>query len=336
MSNQNCLVCFQNIPERNFELDCKCSICQECFTEWIITNNKSTLFTTEEFYSCPNFNCGVKIEKQWVYENISQKDIEELNQVLLNKYITNSLDVQKCPSKDCNYSGFLNDYQKTCKKEFICDNCETKWSDRREIASSTLMYYFKTYIYNYEQVNEDLSEIRIKLSSRPCYHCGKQVSKIQGCNHITCFCRKEFCYVCLGNWYVHDSQVCLTKRDISGVIMFLLVIAIIIKTVVSYSIIKWAIWNIFWIFLINISVIGLLILNYFIFYFTVGILRWNPCFVGIGLVLVQGSIIYWNYISDYDSFASKLWVLGIELVIMFGGSVIGSILLCLKYICRRR
>jgi hypothetical protein len=338
MSNyKSCLVCLQGVDDPAFNLQCECRICKSCFIEWIVTTNKSTQYTVEEYYSCPNFNCGARIEKDWIYQHISDSDLDTLNQSLLNKYTTNTLDVQKCPSKDCTYAGYIDEYQQQCKDNFICDSCGTRWKvPQKEIPGSTLISFFKSYIYNYDQLTEDLSELRIKMFCSPCFHCGKPVSKIQGCNHITCFCKKEFCYTCLRSWYTHDTQFCLMKRDLMGFIVFMLVLALLSKTIVSSSTIKVIIWNVLWVFLINITAIGLLILNYFVFYFSINILKWDSWVVFMGLVFIQSTAVYWNYVTDYDSFTMKLWVLGIEVVLLLGGTVIGFVLLCLKYICKRR
>ncbi|KAL5458815.1 hypothetical protein PMIN06_003134 [Paraphaeosphaeria minitans] len=35
---------------------------------------------------------------------------------------------------------------------------------------------------------------------KSCYHCGRIVSLRTGCNHITCVCKAQFCYVCGEKW----------------------------------------------------------------------------------------------------------------------------------------
>src|SRR3989338_4778288 len=33
-------------------------------------------------------------------------------------------------------------------------------------------------------------------NEQSCPHCGIIIAKIEGCNHITCYCRHEFCWIC--------------------------------------------------------------------------------------------------------------------------------------------
>lgn len=33
-----------------------------------------------------------------------------------------------------------------------------------------------------------------------CPQCNRLISKIEGCNHITCVCKYEFCYICRARW----------------------------------------------------------------------------------------------------------------------------------------
>ena len=49
------------------------------------------------------------------------------------------------------------------------------------------------------------------LHYRQCKKCKTIVEKIQGCNHITCRCKYQFCYVCGAKWSVehygnHDAN----------------------------------------------------------------------------------------------------------------------------------
>ena len=38
----------------------------------------------------------------------------------------------------------------------------------------------------------------IRRETRPCPHCHRVVLRTEGCNHMTCVCRYQFCYNCLG------------------------------------------------------------------------------------------------------------------------------------------
>lgn len=61
-------------------------------------------------------------------------------------------------------------------------------------------------------------KIQIELSSKAallldtikCPKCPNYIHKYEGCNHITCLCKHEFCYLCGGDWVGHEYNTCIT------------------------------------------------------------------------------------------------------------------------------
>jgi hypothetical protein len=39
-----------------------------------------------------------------------------------------------------------------------------------------------------------------KAGGKRCSSCGATVLRTEGCNHMTCRCKHEFCYICGANW----------------------------------------------------------------------------------------------------------------------------------------
>ena len=48
--------------------------------------------------------------------------------------------------------------------------------------------------------NKDLTQVVIKEGWQQCKKCGSAIEKKDGCNHITCYCEHQFCYVCGKDW----------------------------------------------------------------------------------------------------------------------------------------
>jgi hypothetical protein len=103
-SNIICLVC--RCEFRGKFLPCCCHICLECSFEWIKTQNLETLYLDEQFLNCANFECKIKLEKDWLYKNWPAEILSELNEILLKKHL-NTSSIKKCPRSGCNYSGFI-------------------------------------------------------------------------------------------------------------------------------------------------------------------------------------------------------------------------------------
>ena len=59
-----------------------------------------------------------------------RENIKLVNELSLHIYARSSHDVRKCPSKDCNYIGFIDeDELKYCAKGLKCELCHTEWRD---------------------------------------------------------------------------------------------------------------------------------------------------------------------------------------------------------------
>ncbi|KAK8056260.1 ring finger protein [Apiospora rasikravindrae] len=56
-----------------------------------------------------------------------------------------------------------------------------------------------------QRKSDKASEKKVKEMTKSCPRCHKDVYKYSGCDHITCVCGHEWCYLCLGEYY-HDQE----------------------------------------------------------------------------------------------------------------------------------
>merc|ERR1719161_3531982 len=54
---------------------------------------------------------------------------------------------------------------------------------------------------------DDLTKFCRKMNWMRCFECGHVVEKKAGCNHITCICGAQFCYLCGARWGECKCQV---------------------------------------------------------------------------------------------------------------------------------
>ena len=88
-----------------------------------------------------------------------------------------------------------------CKKEY-CLQCKTDWH-----TNLTCEEYQKQ---KQNKENEDDKQFELYLKgnkSKQCPNCKRWVDKISGCDHITCLCGSEFCYLC-GELYKYGHHYC--------------------------------------------------------------------------------------------------------------------------------
>ena len=91
-----------------------------------------------------------------------------------------------CPKEDC--EGIISKIP-TEQYFMICDKCSIKY------CSKCLM---KAHIGHCD----DSYAVFLwnRLNYRRCKKCGIFIEKNQGCNHITCRCGHQFCYICGEPW----------------------------------------------------------------------------------------------------------------------------------------
>ncbi|MCJ1334892.1 hypothetical protein MMC09_000157 [Bachmanniomyces sp. S44760] len=106
-----------------------------------------------------------------------------------------------CPAKGCgewikpanihmDTSGGANGGRKYGKcsrcKTNVCTTCNGKWHRSRECPK--------------DEATARFAEIAKKEGWQRCYNCSATVELKEGCNHMTCRCRAEFCMICAAKW----------------------------------------------------------------------------------------------------------------------------------------
>jgi len=56
-----------------------------------------------------------------------------------------------------------------------------------------------------EAAEEDAVKL-IEATAKKCPHCSQYVTRTTGCNHMTCVCGKEWCWMCRQDWKPHGSS----------------------------------------------------------------------------------------------------------------------------------
>ena len=89
-----------------------------------------------------------------------------------------------------------------------CNNCLKYEKIEKEVCDTENHRYPNGYT---------CSKCFIKESTKMCPSCKSNIEKNGGCNHITCRCKFEFCYICLVNWKniidgeLHNRGQCMSK-----------------------------------------------------------------------------------------------------------------------------
>ena len=207
----NCIFCTEEFEENGIVnpqiMECKKYVHGKCFIDYIeeeLNNNRFPIRCP----LCPG-NEKHEINYKTIIDCLLLNDRNnlaiKLENISLNYLAQNNSDeITFCKTPGCSYMCFYGKCEfhlkcPLCKKEY-CLQCKTEWH-----TNLTCEEYQKQ---KKDDENEKQFELYLKGSrAKQCPNCKKWVEKISGCDHITCSCGSEFCYLC-GELYINGHHYC--------------------------------------------------------------------------------------------------------------------------------
>ncbi|KAI0508518.1 hypothetical protein F5B22DRAFT_638725 [Xylaria bambusicola] len=178
----------------------KATACKDCVSQWITSSMESVAW---DRLRCPE--CPQMLEFKDV-ENFATKDIFTNYDRLATKAVLESVKgFRWCLNPKCN-AGEI--FPSTCQKA-KCHVCQNVTCARHNIPwhrGETCDQYDKR--TRAQQKSARLSEKHIKKIARPCPGCKKNINKYAGCDHVTCVCGHEWCWLCFAP-YTKDKDMFL-------------------------------------------------------------------------------------------------------------------------------
>ncbi|XP_034194277.1 E3 ubiquitin-protein ligase RNF14-like isoform X1 [Osmia lignaria lignaria] len=217
-SYYSCVVCFEVYSGKKcIQLQsCGHTFCRNCMQEYLGAKINENMVKD---IMCPDSNCKF---------NIMHNEIKKLCPNLFSKYenlllqitLNSMKDIVYCPRISCQCP-VVNDNDNiwiTCSKcdHAFCRDCRKAYHGNipcTTISSSELVNLMENYEkgnirqkqlllkkYGQRQIQEvekHLSKKYIKENTKSCPNCQAPISKIDGCNKITCtYCNAHFCWLC--------------------------------------------------------------------------------------------------------------------------------------------
>ncbi|KAK4464178.1 hypothetical protein QBC42DRAFT_284738 [Cladorrhinum samala] len=195
--NESCVVCGEErrVSDYPVKITEKCRhevmICRECLKRWLQTSTESGDWRR---LRCPHEVCEEVIGYDSVRRYAAAATFERYDRWMLNDALQEVKGFERCLSASCGY-GHVHD--PTCE-EFRCRNpkCGARHCVKHQTAheGETCKQYEQRQKKREEE--NEASEKVVNEMAKECPNCKRLVHKTQGCNHITCTCRHEWCYVC--------------------------------------------------------------------------------------------------------------------------------------------
>ena len=191
-----CVICLEEFSiHDHFPLEtCNDFYHTKCFNEYLLSQINQRRFPI----TCPQ--CKKTLEDQDIYERIDPQSYKNYTKFLLDGFVsTHASEYSCCPTPDCPYVFVANGqsfYQcEVCKKQY-CLTCRVEYHNKMNCKQ-----YQQTIIDKKTALadTEFLNFVK-GTNYKQCPNCKFWVEKSSGCNHMTCRCRYEFCYVCGGKY----------------------------------------------------------------------------------------------------------------------------------------
>jgi len=216
---ESCSICIEDkrISEMPTKITANCahppSTCKDCLKQWLASSLESGSW---DRLKCPD--CSELLEFLDVKRNASPETFARYDTLATRAVLKDIPNFRWCLSTSCE-SGQIHD--ETCAK-FKCVGCQARHCIVHNVPwhkGETCDEYSRR---NRQRKKEDkASETIIKKTSKKCPECQRDVHKWTGCNHITCVCTHEWCYICLapfrrnqhGFLYCRHNEGCTEPHD---------------------------------------------------------------------------------------------------------------------------
>ncbi|XP_022721674.1 probable E3 ubiquitin-protein ligase RNF144A-B [Durio zibethinus] len=204
-SLKNCEICFDR-KERHqmFTISgCSHSFCSDCVRTYVKTRLEQNITVI----MCPGENCKLSLELEACRPLLPKEVINLWEDLLCEELLCATGGRIYCPLKGCS-AILLNDNQVIAETE--CPYCH-----RLFCAQCRVSWHAGFSCEEYQKLNEDergredlmLRNLAKENKWRTCPSCLHMIEKTEGCLHMTCRCKFEFCYACGSEW-THDHGGC--------------------------------------------------------------------------------------------------------------------------------
>ncbi|OVA06917.1 zinc finger protein [Macleaya cordata] len=197
-SKSFCGICMEGIPKDEMFMNTKCShtFCSDCVSKHIAAKIQENNITVR----CLQLKCKETLEPHMCRTIIPKQVFDRWGDAISESLILASQKIY-CPFKDCS-ALLVNEGDEVIREaecplcfRLFCAQCKVPWHS--EIKCEDFQKLNKN-----ERAQEDIMFMKLAKNKnwKRCPNCKIYVEKKDGCWHITCRCKFEFCYDCGSSW----------------------------------------------------------------------------------------------------------------------------------------
>ncbi|CAK9134218.1 unnamed protein product [Ilex paraguariensis] len=197
-SQSFCEICAETkVSDDMFKIEkCSHSFCTDCIRKHVVCKIQDNIVTVP----CPGLDCKSVLELDSCRSMIPNEVLARWDELLCESLI---LVAQKfyCPFKDCSAllvndtDGMIRESECPICRRLFCAQCSVPWHSGIGCEE-------------FQRLNEDergREDLMVRELARDrnwmrCPCCKFYVEKNEGCLHMTCRCKFQFCYACGSKW----------------------------------------------------------------------------------------------------------------------------------------
>lgn len=191
-----CIICLEDFSISDYM---PITTCSDIFDRQCLNRYLTGAINDRNFpLKCPG--CKVELSQEDISNSVDIETYNKYNRFMLQNFVdTHSDDFSCCPTPNCSYvfvAGGESYFQcALCFKEY-CLKCKVEYHIDITCAQYVNQLIEKKTVAADKQFLEFVRGTKYKQ----CPNCKFWVEKSSGCNHMTCRCKYEFCYVCGGKY----------------------------------------------------------------------------------------------------------------------------------------
>ncbi|KAJ8755487.1 hypothetical protein K2173_019285 [Erythroxylum novogranatense] len=192
-----CEICTERKEkDQMFRTNCDHSFCFDCMTKYVATKIEEKILRVK----CPEFKCDGVLEIGTCRGVLPKEVVDSWEKALCEEAIAGAVKVY-CPFRDCSAMLIVDDDE--LRREFECPYCHRMFCVQCNVAWHAGLECEEVKSLNKDdREREDLMLIQLAKNQKwsRCPNCKFHVERTEGCPHITCRCKFEFCYGCGSQW----------------------------------------------------------------------------------------------------------------------------------------
>jgi len=202
-----CTICYDDLPANEMlQMPCKHPFCPVCWTHFLTAMLDSPLTCIRA--TCPHPSCPELITEDEV-QSFAPHFLPRYHSLQLRSFAELDDTSRWCPAPGCDRIAISTKTNSSNVNIVVtCDakSCHTKFCLKCGNEPHAPVRCDELVRWRDKCRNESETANWILTNTKACPKCDKRIEKNQGCNHMTCPCKHEFCWICQKDWKGHAGN----------------------------------------------------------------------------------------------------------------------------------